>query len=172
MQANSNVNLDSSAAAAAVLAHWVTFAPEVNKPGVQHAIAFARGAPREDRTWPELCSLWLVALRYRSQTWCVRACLQPQRQLDGPGIAAAIGHPLDCRKLLAIVESELARCSAGASSGLRARAQNGEANGRPTARRPRRPANGPPQWLREVPGQPDCCVPCVVCCGRVRPGSA
>ena len=104
--------LESSAAAAAVLARWIHFAPEVSKAGVERAIAFARGAPIDDRSWPDLMSLWIVALRYRSQAWCVRAYLEPERDPNGPGIAAAVGLPLDCRKLLAVVETERARSTA------------------------------------------------------------
>jgi hypothetical protein len=104
--------LQSSAAAADVLARWIDFAPEVSKPGVERAIAFARGAPIDDRSWPDLMSLWIVALRYRSQAWCVRAYLEPERDPLGPGISAAVGLPLDCRKLLNVVETERARSTA------------------------------------------------------------
>ena len=105
-----------AAEAGAILAAWLSMCPESRSPTVDFAIGFGTlagqsggqdksggvGEGLQQVTWR---SLWFPVLRYYSQIWVVRV-------LD----TGKVSLPLEHRKLLAVVETELGNRVAEASS--------------------------------------------------------
>ena len=85
-----------AAEAAATLACWLDKCPETRVPTVQRVVAFGRSRRGGEDMLAACTSFWCVALRYYSQLWVARVAP-----------SGRVSTPLEFRKLLAVIESEL-----------------------------------------------------------------